>query len=110
MFPTLAELAGAKTPSALGRQVHDARAERTAAAGARVRSTGSSTSAASSRPRAMGNWKAVRLAKDAPLELYDLAKDPRETTNVASQHPDVVRRIDEYLKTARTDSALFPIK
>ncbi len=26
----------------------------------------------------MGNWKAVRLKKDAPLELYDLATDPAE--------------------------------
>ena len=28
----------------------------------------------------MGNWKAVRLAKDKPLELYNLADDPTEYT------------------------------
>ena len=26
----------------------------------------------------MGKWKAVRLAKDKPLELYNLADDPTE--------------------------------
>jgi hypothetical protein len=58
----------------------------------------------------MGRWKGVRLAKDAPLELYDLAADPRETTNVASAHGDVVTRIDDYLKSARTENSLWPIK
>jgi len=58
----------------------------------------------------MGRWKGVRLAKDAPLEVYDLERDPRETTDLAPAHPDVVRKIDAYLKAARTESALFPIK
>ena len=58
----------------------------------------------------MGNWKAVRLAKDKPLELYDLSADPTEFTNVADKHPDVVAKIEAYLKTARTESADWPIK
>ena len=58
----------------------------------------------------MGKWKAVRLAKDKPLELYDLAADPTEFTNVADKQPDVVAKIENYLKTARTDSANWPIK
>jgi arylsulfatase A len=58
----------------------------------------------------MGNWKAVRLAKDQPLELYNLADDPTEFTNVASKHPDVVAQIETYLKTARTDSPNWPVK
>jgi hypothetical protein len=29
---------------------------------------------------------------------------------VASKHPDVVKRFDEYLKTARTDSVTWPIR
>jgi arylsulfatase A-like enzyme len=58
----------------------------------------------------MGDWKAVRLRPDSPLELYDLKSDLGEKTNVAAAHPEVVAKIEEYLKTARTDSPEFPIK
>ncbi len=57
-----------------------------------------------------GNWKAVRPAPGRPLELYDLASDLGETTNVAAAHPDVVARIDAYLRTARTDSEFWPLR
>jgi arylsulfatase A-like enzyme len=50
----------------------------------------------------MGDWKAVRLKPGAPLELYDLARDVGETRDLAAAHPDVVARIESYLKTART--------
>jgi len=50
----------------------------------------------------MGNWKAVRPKPGAPLELYDLARDIGETSDVAAAHPDVIARIETYLKTART--------
>jgi arylsulfatase A-like enzyme len=55
------------------------------------------------------NYKAVRLAPDKPLELYDLNKDIAEEQNIASEHPDVVAKIEEYLKTARTDSPNWPV-
>jgi hypothetical protein len=58
----------------------------------------------------MGPWKAVRLKKDAPIELYNLVDDPFETRNVAAAHADVVAKIEAYLKTARTDSPQWPIK
>ena len=48
----------------------------------------------------MGSWKAIRLKKDAPLELYNLAADPGEQRDVAANNPNVVARIEEYLKTA----------
>jgi arylsulfatase A-like enzyme len=58
----------------------------------------------------MGRWKAVRLKADAPLELYDLDRDPHETKNVATLHRDIVTKIEAYLKTARTPSDRWPGK
>ena len=58
----------------------------------------------------LGDWKAVRIKKDAPLELYNLAADPAETTDVATIRPDVVAQIEKYLATARTESARWPVK
>ncbi|HOJ33500.1 MAG TPA: arylsulfatase [Candidatus Hydrogenedentes bacterium] len=52
----------------------------------------------------MGDWKAVRLAKDAPLELYNLAEDEGETHNVAGLHKKIVSKIEDYLASARTPS------
>jgi arylsulfatase A-like enzyme len=58
----------------------------------------------------MGDWKAVRPQAGAPLELYNLSADLGEKQNVAGQNPEVVAKIEEYLKTARTESERWPIK
>jgi arylsulfatase A-like enzyme len=55
-----------------------------------------------------GDWKAIRAKQGQPLELYDVARDPHEDKNVASKHPEVVAKIEKYLKTARTDSEHWP--
>ncbi|MFZ5829187.1 MAG: arylsulfatase [Planctomycetota bacterium] len=57
----------------------------------------------------MGNWKAVRPV-GGPLQLYDLRTDLGETTDVAAEHPKIVSEIEEYLKTARSESADWPLK
>jgi arylsulfatase A-like enzyme len=57
-----------------------------------------------------GDWKAVRERPGGPLELYDLKTDLGEEHDVAAAHPDVVARIEAYLRTARTDSADVPIR
>lgn len=56
-----------------------------------------------------GDWKAVRLAINKPLELYNLKNDPGETNDVAAAHPDVVAKITAYLQTARTPSEKWPL-
>jgi arylsulfatase A-like enzyme len=56
----------------------------------------------------MGDWKAVRLKREQPLELYDLSADPAEEKDVASSHPAVVETIERYLKIARTPSERWP--
>jgi arylsulfatase A-like enzyme len=56
------------------------------------------------------NYKAFRPAPDKPLELYDLSNDIAEEQNIAAEHPDVVAKIENYLKTARTDSPNWPVK
>jgi arylsulfatase A-like enzyme/S1-C subfamily serine protease len=46
-----------------------------------------------------GAWKLLRASgfgrvnEDAPFELYDLEKDPGETTNLYEAHPKVVKRL-----------------
>lgn len=56
----------------------------------------------------MGDWKGIRNTAGT-LELYDLTSDIGETKNVADKHPDVVAKIEAYLKGARTSSEQWPI-
>lgn len=55
-----------------------------------------------------GHWKAVKAK--GKLELYDLSKDISETTDVAAGHPDIVAKIESYLKTSRTESPFWPVE
>ena len=58
----------------------------------------------------MGDWKAVRLAPGAPLELYNLKTDLGEIHNVAASQSRIVAKVEAYLKTARTESEHWPFK
>jgi arylsulfatase A-like enzyme len=58
----------------------------------------------------LGTWKGVRNGKSGSVELYDLARDVSETQDVAADHPDVLKQIDDLLRTVPTASADYPIK
>jgi arylsulfatase A-like enzyme len=58
----------------------------------------------------MNDWKAVRPAQNQAWELYDLSKDISERHNLADQNPDVIAKIQEYVKTARTESPYWPVR
>ncbi|MCK4960100.1 MAG: DUF4976 domain-containing protein, partial [Planctomycetes bacterium] len=57
----------------------------------------------------MRHFKAVRHGPNKPIELYNLKKDIAEEKNIAGDHPEVVKKIADYLKTARTDSEIWPM-
>jgi len=109
LFPTLAEIAGAKTPSGLD-GLSMLRALRGQAQPTHDAFYWEFHERGFQQAARMGRWKGIRLAKDAPLEIYDLQADPNEARNVAAAQPAVVKKIETYLRTARTDSGLFPIK
>jgi arylsulfatase A-like enzyme len=56
-----------------------------------------------------GEWKAIRngvkKAPDSAPELYNLATDPAEKTNVAAEHPDITAKAAALLKSSHTPSA-----
>jgi arylsulfatase A-like enzyme len=58
----------------------------------------------------MGDWKAIRFGVDGPMDLYNLKTDFQEKKNVGSEHPDIAAKIEEVLKTARTESSRWPAK
>ncbi|MDR6562043.1 MULTISPECIES: arylsulfatase [unclassified Arcicella] len=59
-----------------------------------------------------GNWKAVKLNASVnpkgAIELYDLAKDPKESKNLAKQYPDKVKELSKLINESHVESTLFP--
>jgi arylsulfatase A-like enzyme len=59
-----------------------------------------------------GQWKLFHPTRKGEVELYDLSADPRESTNVAAQHPDIVRRltakVEQWQATLPKDYAKTP--
>ncbi len=57
-----------------------------------------------------GRWKGIREKNvTAPLRLYDLKTDPAEQTDLAAQHPDIVARLADLMRTAHTPNEHWQI-
>lgn len=60
----------------------------------------------------MGDWKGIKFGfgkdPDAPMQLFNLAEDIHEDHDVAQQHPDIVKKLEKYIRQAHTKSELFP--
>ena len=58
------------------------------------------------------NWKAVRqgLVKNpsAPVELYDLEKDPGEVNDISGRNTEIVKELQQLMQEARIPSDHFP--
>lgn len=109
MLPTLTELAGAKTPTGID-GVSMARALKGQQQAPQEFMYWEFHERGFQQAVRTGHWKAVRLKKDAPLVLYDLPNDPLEQHDVSADNPEVIAKIEKYLKTARTESARWPVK
>jgi len=52
----------------------------------------------------MQNWKGVRKGLNGKIELYDLQKDVKETTDLSAKYPKIVARIAEIMKREHVES------
>jgi arylsulfatase A-like enzyme len=50
------------------------------------------------------NWKGVRKGLNGKIELYDLQKDVKETTDLSAKYPKIVARIAEIMKREHVES------
>lgn len=66
--------------------------------------------AKSPRAARMGDWKALRRSENAAMELYDLARDPNETTNVSARNPGIAARMAEIMRAAHTPYNTPPMR
>lgn len=66
-----------------------------------------------------GQWKAIRRnlnpgpkakAESSDLKLYDLEKDPSESTDVAAKFPEVVKQLSDLMRAQHTPSSLFKMR
>lgn len=60
----------------------------------------------------VGDWKAIRqnMSKGKlKTELYNLATDVSEQNDVASEHPQVVQKLEKMMEEVRVPSQVFPL-
>jgi arylsulfatase A len=55
-----------------------------------------------------GQWKAIRSAADAALELYNLSSDPQESQNVAPNHPEILAQAEALIRREHREDPNWP--
>lgn len=58
----------------------------------------------------MNEWKAYRKGTEEPLLLYNVLKDPQEASDVASEQPKIVDRIEKIMAKEHVESAFYPAR
>ena len=62
----------------------------------------------------MGDWKGIRenVIKDlnGPVQLFNLANDPEEKNNIASENLLIVKKIETIMKESHVESPDFPFR
>ncbi len=56
-----------------------------------------------------GNWKAVKSGPKAKIELFDLASDPGEKTDVAASNPQEVTKASKFLASSHAENPDWPL-
>ena len=60
-----------------------------------------------------GEWKGVRLnintISGGPVELYNIRTDPQEKNNIASKHPEIVKRIESMMRETHVSNKDWPL-
>ena len=111
LLPTLCDVAGATPPADVdGVDLLPAMLGKTSAKGERTFYWELATNGGLQAVRT-GDWKGERVGLTKgpqPWQLYDLAADPHETTDVAAEHPEVVAQIDEFARASHVPSKEFP--
>lgn len=102
-LPTFAELAGVHTPEGVdGISIVPSLLRGTAVGNDRPLYWEFLQNEKSEKKKAVrwGNWKAVQNSEKTKLELYDLNADIGETSDIAEQHPELVKKLKAYMDSA----------
>lgn len=99
LYPTVAELCGLVPPPGLAGQSLRPLLGNPAAPGKPAAFTLVTRGSARGDSIRTDGWRFTRWS-DGAVELYDHAADPEEDRNVAVQHPDVVRDLNDQLSAA----------
>ncbi len=57
----------------------------------------------------MGTFKGIRFGTQAPMQLYDLSRDPGEKRDIADRHPAVCERMAEIMLAEHKETPYWPI-